>query len=99
MTLPNGLAWGVSHSSDGAYEMCDPKGKNMRRIAGTFFMQIERVPQTPRVRGACNTAGRAEYPDPPPLRARLPCGAEATVGDATKHFPALGTRGHTVTIS
>ena len=48
--LANGQLWEISDGSDAAYDLRDPKVKITRGVSGTFFMEIEGVSQTPRVR-------------------------------------------------
>lgn len=49
-SLANGQVWEISDGSQAAYNLRDPKVRITRGMAGTFFMQIEGVSQTPRVR-------------------------------------------------
>jgi hypothetical protein len=42
--------WEVSDGSTTAYNLRSPKVKITRGVSGTFFMAIEGVSQTPRVR-------------------------------------------------
>lgn len=48
--LTNGQLWEVSDGSEAAYDLHDLKVTITRGVSGTFFMQIEGVSQTPRVR-------------------------------------------------
>jgi hypothetical protein len=48
--LSNGQIWEIRDGSEAAYDLHDPKVRIVRGFAGTFFMQIEGVSQTPRVR-------------------------------------------------
>jgi len=48
--LANGQLWQVTDGSEGAYSRRDPKVRISRGSLGSFFMQIEGVAQTPRVR-------------------------------------------------
>jgi hypothetical protein len=48
--LGNGQVWEVADGSTAAYRLQNPKVKITRGVSGTFFMAIEGVSQTPRVR-------------------------------------------------
>jgi hypothetical protein len=48
--LANGQVWEVSDGSTAVYDLKNPKVKITRGVSGTFFMAIEGVSQTPRVR-------------------------------------------------
>jgi hypothetical protein len=48
--LANGQVWQVSDGSQAAYDLSDPAVRITRGVAGTFFMEITGVAQTPRVR-------------------------------------------------
>lgn len=48
--LANGQVWEVSDGSEAAYDLRDLKVRLVRGISGSFFIQIEGVSQTPRVR-------------------------------------------------
>ncbi len=48
--LANGQVWQVTDGSEGVYTRRDPKVRISRGTLGSFFMQIEGVSQTPRVR-------------------------------------------------
>jgi hypothetical protein len=48
--LANGQVWQVSDGSQAAYDLSDPAVRITRGVAGTFFMEISGVAQTPRVR-------------------------------------------------
>jgi hypothetical protein len=50
LKLVNGQVWEVTDGSQSAYNLQNPKVKITRGVAGTFFMAIEGVAQTPRVR-------------------------------------------------
>ena len=48
--LANGQIWQVTDGSEGVYARRDPKVRISRGTLGSFFMQIEGISQTPRVR-------------------------------------------------
>jgi hypothetical protein len=48
--LANGQVWEVSDGSTAAYDLKSPKVRITRGVSGTFFMAIDGVSQTPRVR-------------------------------------------------
>lgn len=48
--LSNGQLWQVTDGSEGAYRLRDPKVKITRGPFGSYFMEIEGVKQTPKVR-------------------------------------------------
>jgi hypothetical protein len=48
--LANGQVWQVSDGSQAYYDLSDPAVRITRGVAGTFFMEIAGVAQTPRVR-------------------------------------------------
>lgn len=48
--LSNGQVWRISDGSSAGYTLRDPKVRITRGSFGTFFMQIEGVSQTPKVR-------------------------------------------------
>jgi hypothetical protein len=48
--LANGQVWQVTDGSEAAYDLRDPAVRISRGFAGTFFMEITGVAQTPRVR-------------------------------------------------
>jgi hypothetical protein len=50
LKLANGQVWEVADGSTAAYRLQSPKVKITRGVSGTFFMAIEGVSQTPRVR-------------------------------------------------
>lgn len=50
LQLANGQIWEVSDGSQAAYNLKNPKVKVTRGVSGSFFMAIEGVAQTPRVR-------------------------------------------------
>jgi len=50
LRLANGQVWEISDGSQAAYDLNEPKVKITRGVSGTFFMEIEGVSQTPRVR-------------------------------------------------
>jgi hypothetical protein len=50
LKLANGQVWEVSDGSQAAYGLKSPKVKITRGVSGSFFMAIEGVAQTPRVR-------------------------------------------------
>jgi hypothetical protein len=50
LKLVNGQVWEVTDGSTAAYGLRSPKVKITRGVSGTFFMAIEGVSQTPRVR-------------------------------------------------
>jgi hypothetical protein len=50
LKLVNGQVWEVTDGSTAAYSLKSPKVKLTRGVSGTFFMAIEGVSQTPRVR-------------------------------------------------
>jgi hypothetical protein len=50
LKLANGQVWEVTDGSTTAYNLKNPKVKITRGVSGTFFMAIEGVSQTPRVR-------------------------------------------------
>jgi hypothetical protein len=50
LKLANGQVWEVSDGSQAAYKLKSPNVKITRGVSGTFFMAIEGVAQTPRVR-------------------------------------------------
>lgn len=48
--LANGQVWQVTDGSEGVYTRRDPKVRISRGTLGSFFLQIEGILQTPRVR-------------------------------------------------
>jgi hypothetical protein len=48
--LTNGQLWEISDGSEAAYNLKNPKVKITRGVSDTYFMEIEGVSQTPRVR-------------------------------------------------
>jgi len=48
--LANGQVWQVTDGSEGVYTRRDPKVRISRGSLGSFFMQIDGISQTPRVR-------------------------------------------------
>lgn len=50
LRLANGQIWQISDDSEGTYSLREPKVRISRGSFGGFFMQIEGVTQTPRVR-------------------------------------------------
>lgn len=50
LRLTNGQVWEISDGSQSAYGLNSPKVKITRGVSGSFFMAIEGVAQTPRVR-------------------------------------------------
>jgi hypothetical protein len=50
LKLANGQIWEVADGSTAAYRLQSPKVKITRGVSGTFFMAIDGVSQTPRVR-------------------------------------------------
>jgi hypothetical protein len=50
LKLANGQVWEVTDGSTTAYNLKSPRVKLTRGVSGTFFMAIEGVSQTPRVR-------------------------------------------------
>lgn len=48
--LANGQVWQVTDGSEGVYTRREPKVRVVRGTLGSFFMQIEGIAQTPRVR-------------------------------------------------
>lgn len=50
LKLANGQVWEVTDGSQAAYDLKSPKVKITRGVSGSFFMAIEGVAQTPRVR-------------------------------------------------
>lgn len=48
--LANGQVWEISDGSTAAYDLRDPGVRISRGVSGTFFMAIQGVAQTPRVR-------------------------------------------------
>ena len=50
LRLANSQVWEISDGSQAAYRLQAPKVRIARGMAGTFFMAIEGVAQTPRVR-------------------------------------------------
>jgi hypothetical protein len=50
LKLANGQVWEVSDGGQAAYDLKSPKVKITRGVSGSFFMAIEGVSQTPRVR-------------------------------------------------
>jgi len=48
--MANGQLWEVTDGSQAAYRLSDPKVKISRGFSGSFFMEIQGVSQTPRVR-------------------------------------------------
>jgi hypothetical protein len=50
LKLANGQAWEVTDGSQAAYRLQSPKVKITRGVSGSFFMTIDGVAQTPRVR-------------------------------------------------
>jgi hypothetical protein len=48
--LANGQIWQVTDGSEAAYDLRDPAVRLTRGFAGTFFIEISGVSQTPRVR-------------------------------------------------
>lgn len=50
ISLANGQVWEITDGSEAAYSLRDPKVLITRGFSGSFFMKIEGVYQTPRVR-------------------------------------------------
>jgi len=50
LKLVNGQVWEITDGSQAAYDLRSPTVKIIRGVSGSFFMTIERVAQTPRVR-------------------------------------------------
>lgn len=50
LRLANGQVWEISDGSQAAYRLQAPKVRIARGMSGTFFLAIEGVAQTPRVR-------------------------------------------------
>jgi hypothetical protein len=50
LRLANGQLWEISDGSQAAYKLQGPKVRITRGMSGTFFIAIEGVAQTPRVR-------------------------------------------------
>jgi len=50
LKLANGQVWEISDGSTAAYNLKSPKVRITRGVSGTFFVAIEGVSQTPRVR-------------------------------------------------
>jgi hypothetical protein len=50
LKLANGQVWEISDGSQAAYNLKNPQVKITRGVSGSFFMAIEGVAQTPRVR-------------------------------------------------
>jgi hypothetical protein len=50
LKLTNGQVWEITDGSTAAYDLKSPKVKITRGVSGSFFMAIEGVAQTPRVR-------------------------------------------------
>jgi hypothetical protein len=50
LKLVNGQVWEIADGSQAAYDLQSPKVKITRGVAGSFFMALEGVAQTPRVR-------------------------------------------------
>jgi hypothetical protein len=48
--LANGQVWEISDGSQAAYDLRNPKVRITRGVSGSFFIAIEGVAQTPRVR-------------------------------------------------
>lgn len=48
--LANGQVWEISDGSQAAYELRDTRIRITRGFSGTFFMHVDGVSQTPRVR-------------------------------------------------
>jgi hypothetical protein len=48
--LANGQVWQITDGSEGVYSRRDPKVRISRGTLGSFFLQIDGVSQTPRVR-------------------------------------------------
>lgn len=48
--LANGQVWQIADDSEGAYRLRDPKVQIRRSSFGSYFMSIEGVQQTPKVR-------------------------------------------------
>lgn len=48
--LANGQIWEIRDGSQAAYNLRDPKVRVVRGVSGSFFMEIEGVAQSPRVR-------------------------------------------------
>jgi len=48
--MANGQLWEITDGSQAAYRLSDPKVKISRGFSGSFFMEIQGVSQTPRVR-------------------------------------------------
>jgi hypothetical protein len=49
-TLANGQVWQIADDSEGAYSKRDPKVRIERGRAGGYFLTVDGVAQTPRVR-------------------------------------------------
>lgn len=50
LRLVNGQVWEISDGSQAAYDLRNPKVRVTRGMSGSFFVAIEGVAQTPRVR-------------------------------------------------
>lgn len=50
LKLANGQVWEIADGSSAAYRLMSPKVRVARGVSGSFFMAIEGVSQTPRVR-------------------------------------------------
>ncbi len=50
LELANGQVWEIADGSQAAYRLYGPKVKITRGVSGSFFIAIEGVSQTPRVR-------------------------------------------------
>jgi len=50
ITLANGQVWQIIDGSSAGYSLRDPKVRITRGMFGTFFMQVDGVSQTPKVR-------------------------------------------------
>lgn len=48
--LANGQVWEIRDGSQAAYDLRDPKVRIVRGFSGSFFMEIDGVSRTPRVR-------------------------------------------------
>jgi hypothetical protein len=48
--LANGQVWEIADGSQAAYDLRSPKVKITRGVSGSFFLAVEGVAQTPRVR-------------------------------------------------
>jgi hypothetical protein len=50
LKLANGQVWEIADGSQAAYDLKSPKVRVTRGVSGSFFMAVEGVAQTPRVR-------------------------------------------------